>query len=217
MALCRRLQQQLSPRHVAALGVDLDEGLITKAQGRQQDDKEVTMTFAAADLVAEKEKVANLMQAFVTRHNKEKVDLLTLFSTTMWIHLRYGDDGLKEVLRFAASWSRCLVVEPQDTSSYKTAKTRLKRLGLDPAEYFSVINPATTSSIFGSDALSKFLLLEKEKGGGGFDEIRNLGKSSSWNRDLLVFWRREEKGEDGEAKEEEKTKKRPREEEAENV
>ena len=61
MALCHRLQQ-LSPRQVAALGVDLDVGLITKAQGRQQDDKEVAMTFAAADLVAEKEKVANLMR-----------------------------------------------------------------------------------------------------------------------------------------------------------
>lgn len=217
MALCQRLQQQLAPMKIAALGLDLDEDLIKKAQGRQQDNKEITMTFAAADLVAEKDKVAELMQDFVKRHNKEKVDLLTIFSTTMWIHLRYGDDGLKELLRFAASWSRCLVVEPQDASSYKTARTRLKRLGLDPAEYFSVLNPATTSSIFGSEALGKILLLEDEKGGGGFDEMRNLGKSSSWNRDLLVFWRREEKGEDSEAKEEEKTKKRPREEEAENV
>jgi hypothetical protein len=33
-----------------------------------------------------------------TEHGKDKLDLLMLFSVTMWIHIHHGDEGLRDIL-----------------------------------------------------------------------------------------------------------------------
>ncbi len=214
VALCKRLRQHLARRGkeddatrrcVVALGLELDSTLVDKARAMYKE-KEEDVTFHAVDLVKERDKCAGLMDAFVRAHGgtsssssspiRKKVDLLTIFSTTMWIHVAHGDAALKAFLLYAASWARCLVVEPQDTRSYKTARKRLRRVGLDPAQHFQPADPTLCSS----EALSAFLL-----GKGGFAGVLNLGKSSSWGRDLLLFWR-----EEGEEEESDRDTKRPK-------
>lgn len=83
------------------------------------------------------------------------------------------------------------MLEPQDNSSYRNARKRLRRLDVDPADHFrDGLDPALRTS----DGLTAFLLSSEECGGPGrcFTRSRNVGKSSSWGRDLLLFWREEE-------------------------
>lgn len=54
----------------------------------------------------------------------EKYDAILLLSVTKWIHLNWGDDGLKKVFqkcRDALTPGGCLVVEPQPWKSYKSS------------------------------------------------------------------------------------------------
>jgi SAM-dependent methyltransferase len=62
-------------------------------------------------------------------------DLITLFSTTMWIHIHGGDDGLRRVLgQICAAAAHFVVLEVQPSKCYGAAATRLRRLGLEPVD-----------------------------------------------------------------------------------
>lgn len=89
--------------------------------------------------------------------------------------------------RAAAGLARCLVVEPQANESYRNARKRLRRMNVDPSEHFTDgLNPALKTS----EGLAAFLLSREECGPDVcFTHSRNVGKSSSWGRDLLLFWR----------------------------
>lgn len=56
--------------------------------------------------------------------------LTTIFSTTMWIHLHGGDDGLREFIERACGWTKqFLLVEPQPSVCYRKANKRLRKMG----------------------------------------------------------------------------------------
>jgi len=56
--------------------------------------------------------------------------LTTIFSTTMWIHLHSGDEGLRRFLERACCWTKKFVlVEPQPSACYRKANTRLRKMG----------------------------------------------------------------------------------------
>ena len=138
----------------AAAEAEADGGQDNKGdrEGKKQKNDGATVTAAAAarlpihfeavDIHKCQDKADAIMKAFLGQHDRggddtdAKFDLITIFSTTMWIHLVYGEDALKECLRFAASSARCLLVEPQDFHSYKAAKKRLRKLHLTPSSYF---------------------------------------------------------------------------------
>ena len=89
--------------------------------------------------------------------------------------------------RAAAGLTRCLVVEPQANESYRHARKRLRRMDVDPSAHFTDgLDPALKTS----EGLAAFLLSPQECGPDAcFDRSRNVGKSSGWGRDLLLFWR----------------------------
>lgn len=55
------------------------------------------------------DRARELVEAFVRKHDggggcggcqTPRVDLLTIWSTTMWVHLAHGDEGLKRLLLY---------------------------------------------------------------------------------------------------------------------
>ena len=42
-----------------------------------------------------------------------RFDLISIFSTTMWIHIHSGDDGLKEFLKRTCEMTNAILIEPQ--------------------------------------------------------------------------------------------------------
>ncbi|CAN0281199.1 unnamed protein product, partial [Phaeothamnion confervicola] len=66
----------------------------------------------------------------------QRVDLITCFSTTMWIHLNGGDDGLKRVLTAFVARAEALIVEPQPWRCYRNARERLRRRRRPPPAHF---------------------------------------------------------------------------------
>merc|ERR1712224_1073186 len=64
------------------------------------------------------------------RLEDESVDLISLLSTTMWIHIHTGDDGLKSVLEALCRKSRkYIIIEPQTSTCYRNAMVRLRKMG----------------------------------------------------------------------------------------
>lgn len=47
------------------------------------------------------------------KYDELKISLVTCFSTTMWIHLQNGDDGLKQFLNFFSERTSRFIIEPQ--------------------------------------------------------------------------------------------------------
>lgn len=201
-ALCRRLRELQPDRRVVGLGLDLDANLITRATSKYSDIEEgVGVTFAAVDLVSDWSRAEKLMRAFLKEHHTDgigrqkeaeqkgrvptrKFDILTIFSTTMWIHLVHGEEALKDFLVHASEWTYCLVVEPQTHKNYKTARRRLKRVGLQPCQHFNAMADSEYPRMLMTCA-DRGLVRE-------FEGSMNMGKSSDWGRELHIFWKREE-------------------------
>mmetsp|Transcript_2464 Transcript_2464/g.3567 ORF Transcript_2464/g.3567 Transcript_2464/m.3567 type:complete len:414 (-) Transcript_2464:142-1383(-) len=59
----------------------------------------------------------------------KQFDVTTIFSTTMWIHVHSGDDGLTSFLKRACDITRkLLIVEPQPSKCYRNINTRLRKM-----------------------------------------------------------------------------------------
>ncbi|KAL9183389.1 hypothetical protein ACHAXT_005176 [Thalassiosira profunda] len=74
----------------------------------------------------------------VPSKTEQSFHLTTIFSTTMWIHVHAGDDGLRAFLERASQWTkRYLLIEPQPSGcpavlflqSYRKANVRLRKMG----------------------------------------------------------------------------------------
>jgi len=57
---------------------------------------------------------ATAKKIITTAQQRPIFHLTTIFSTTMWIHVHAGDDGLRDFLVRACSWTkRFILIEPQ--------------------------------------------------------------------------------------------------------
>lgn len=129
--------------HIHVTGIDLDSILIERARQKIKNDiiaPTVNVQFRATDVLqngilsedTSTTLVSNTKSSSFTP-SKTMADLTTLFSTTMWIHIHGGDDGLRRVLRQVCETTRFfLVLEIQPSKCYGTAAARLRRLGLNP-------------------------------------------------------------------------------------
>jgi hypothetical protein len=108
---------------VRCLGLDLDPTLIQRATDKfsgkyGNDDSE--KVFKACNLCSDFEH-NNACSSFFASNNtqldptpKEMFSLTTIFSTTMWVHIHGGDDGLKKFIERACGWTKqFLLIEPQ--------------------------------------------------------------------------------------------------------
>ena len=118
--------------NIKCLGLDIDAELIQRASNKyscKNDDgnsdnvNEILPVFQACNLclVDEHNKACSDFYATITNAQNEAIpkpkqifSLITIFSTTMWIHIHAGDDGLREFLERACGWTKkYLLIEPQ--------------------------------------------------------------------------------------------------------
>jgi SAM-dependent methyltransferase len=109
---------------VTAKGIDIDPVLIQRAQEKWQQkdlaEDAIQASFKTVDMLSTENSEA---QAFTA-------DFTSIFSTTMWIHIHGGDEGLTRVLKKLCAQTRhFLLVEPQPSKCYRNATTRLRKLG----------------------------------------------------------------------------------------
>lgn len=132
---------------VECLGLDMDPQLIERANGHVRVDDSGnsavgrsspgrSFEFMVCDLTSE-EQHHGAYQRFAASCGEKSCgdfeqlfDLTTIFSTTMWIHVHAGDDGLRRFLERASdATSRFLLVEPQPSACYRKANARLRKMG----------------------------------------------------------------------------------------
>jgi 2-polyprenyl-3-methyl-5-hydroxy-6-metoxy-1,4-benzoquinol methylase len=101
-------------------GMDIDEELIDRANVKWSDEEGLVGRFESANICTDLE----------GKLDDNSIDLITLLSTTMWIHVHAGDAGLKRVLEQLCRKSRrYLIIEPQPSKCYRNAMIRLRKMG----------------------------------------------------------------------------------------
>jgi hypothetical protein len=105
-------------------GIDIDAILIHRANQKYNNKSTVVDNEEGSSMMVAHFQVADVCQAdqrdqVVVNHqhnanNDTMFDLTTLFSTTMWIHVHVGDQGLTKVLQQLCQKTRhFLIIEPQ--------------------------------------------------------------------------------------------------------
>ena len=127
MAMAKALRN--NGQNVRCLGLDIDATLIQRAREKfsrkQSDDKserkECMPAFKDCNLCSNDEHNKACSSFFVDATKtqqeiipREMFSLTTVFSTTMWIHIHSGDEGLTKFLERACGWTKkYLLIEPQ--------------------------------------------------------------------------------------------------------
>lgn len=122
------------------VGVDIDSSLIELATTNHTlQAPNLSSCFFAVDFLDETS--IDTLKAKLP-HAQEGFQLVTVFSTTMWIHINHGDSGLQKFLVHAQSFvglNGAMLLEPQPTKCYRTAVKRCRKLGLkEPAAYRTI-------------------------------------------------------------------------------
>lgn len=100
IAISKALQMALR-RKVRFEGIDLDPLLVDRANQKWKDTAEISGSFRDAN-------ICDAMKFL------ESFDMISLLSTSMWVHVHAGDDGLKELLCEMCSKAKTyIVIEPQ--------------------------------------------------------------------------------------------------------
>lgn len=167
--------QKVLMRPVHFVGIDIDPVLIERAKEKckHHEIKYVTGEFHLGDICKDLDQLIK----------DDSADLISLLSTTMWIHVHAGDDGLQAVLRqICQKTKRFLLIEPQPSKCYRKAMTRLRKMGR-PALHVS------------SDRLKLRPNIEKEIDAilqlAGFNRVSfSSEQKTEWNRTLELYERR---------------------------
>lgn len=114
---------------VRCLGLDIDASLVQRASEKfsrkdvdvKSEKQEFMPVFKDCNLCSNDEHNTACSSFFVNTTNAQQevipqkmFFLTTIFSTTMWIHIHAGDDGLTKFLERACGWTKkYLLIEPQ--------------------------------------------------------------------------------------------------------
>ena len=99
----------------------------------------------------------------------------------MWIHLNKGDEIFKEFLRYVASVSEYILLEPQSWKSYKAAVRRNKKLGSHIFNEFDKLE-------WRDDVIEKICNFLKSSDC-NMTLVDNFGKTD-WDRSIFLFEKR---------------------------
>lgn len=172
VALHSFLLKNTNWKNVDTLGVDLDENLILRASEKNCDG----VTFKCLDIMSED--AAQTLDAYLNTFHKTRFDVVFCFSTTMWIHLNFGDEGLKTFLKFLCDKSNILMIEPQPWKCYRNAVRRMKK----SSQVFPLYPDLKIR--FDVDQMIQNLILQD----GNFECVFET-TSSDWMRKCLLFKR----------------------------
>lgn len=153
------------------LAVDIDPILIKRAQEMFKSD---SICFKCLDIMDTFQ--TNNICNYLESKSIKKFNVSFCFSVTMWIHLNHGDNGLKQFLKYIASISEVLIIEPQPWKCYKTAVKRMKQQKFT-FPHFSKLNIKQDVE----QQIEKYLIHECN-----LTKINESGKTT-WERKMLVF------------------------------
>ncbi|XP_003739521.1 probable RNA methyltransferase CG11342 [Galendromus occidentalis] len=111
---------KLLGKPLTTLGFDIDPALIKKAREWTSSDEVEDIKFETIDVMRDEDR--DRVNGFAMHF-----DVAFCFAVTMWIHLNYGDDGLKMFLKYVASKCDFLVIEPQTWKCYRNASRRMRK------------------------------------------------------------------------------------------
>ena len=203
---------------VECLGLDIDPQLIERANGHVQVDDSGNSAvgrgfpprrgfeFMVCDLTSEEQHDGAYKRYAAACGEKGCGDgeqlfaLTTIFSTTMWIHVHAGDEGLRRFLERASNaTSRFLLVEPQPSACYRKANARLRKMGRPELEDVtsarlkmrqdieSEIEGVITRCGFRRVYVTESQTCEAE--GGGSTTAQRQEAVTAWNRQLHLYER----------------------------
>jgi hypothetical protein len=110
-------------RHVQMVGLDIDPELITRAQSkfhRRTESNGNNCAFYVCNLLDEQDHMSRC-KSFLNEKSSStqlRFDLMSIFSTTMWLHIHAGDEGLKQFIKRCCDLSDMILIEPQPSKWY---------------------------------------------------------------------------------------------------
>jgi hypothetical protein len=183
------------------LGLDIDKELIKRAQakkksctnqGKIKDVLQFNAEFHECNLNDAKDHLEKT-KLFLKQVSVERFNLTSIFSTTMWIHIHSGDDGLVSFLERACSMTNYLLVEPQPSKCYRSVNIRLRRMNR-PEEDISVERLKMRSDMEGEiDRVVKSfgferVVLPTESSSTSGESDREISRTK-WKRNLQIYRR----------------------------
>lgn len=162
--------------NVHILGVEIDPVLVQRSV--QSNGFENNVFFRVANIQCDEDR-RNVVSNFLLERNKSCFDMVFCFSVTMWIHLNHGDEGLRNFLRYIASITDFLLIEPQPWHCYQTAARRMRKLGCAPFEHMATLQWRDNVV----DEMVNYL----ESDSCSMKRIQNFGCTESWERSLCLF------------------------------
>jgi SAM-dependent methyltransferase len=179
------------PDHVTvrSLGIDLDGELINRANNKIVQlgaslPKNCNICFAACNIMETDNNSSSSKENAIRSHLHDifvdSFSFISLFSITMWVHLQYGDEGLREFVKKSCDLTSCsILIEPQPWKCYRSAARRLRKMHLPDFPY-----PFTTLSLTNIDQeICDFATNQC-----GMAYNWSLGVES-WGRSLVVYHR----------------------------
>ena len=159
----------------------MDKNLIQVANDKMEEYEKNSLTkrdttFRALNIM-DPEETQEVFCTFLQSSKKKRFDILFCFSVTMWIHLNYGDDGMKKLFQATNKWCRYLVLEPQPWKCYRTASRRMRRANKSDFQHLELIQSKC-------EKLFPFIIEECEVA--GFKHICTFGETG-WKRPIMLF------------------------------
>lgn len=149
-------------------GLDIDPVLIERA--RKKSMKGVEAIFEVQNVLDAKE--------------LPRADLVSLFSTTMWLHIHGGDEGLRSALsRMCKAARRYLVIEAQPSKCYRNTVVRLRRMNRPEVD---VSSDRLEMRLDIEEQVHQHLLSESFQ---LVERASEEGKRTSWQRAIRLYKR----------------------------
>lgn len=194
--------QDTTGTRVFCIGMDLDADLIRRAQVKFEQDRKLLLPkikakFSVLDVLHEDivlKEIVDSTTDYCTSSFTYSADLTTMFSTTMWIHIHGGDEGLRRVLQKMCTLTRYwILLEPQPSKCYGRAAFRLRRLGLPPLDVSSDrlrLRPTVEDAI--EDIMKEFHFERVELDNSiryNSTKPERVETKTQWNRPLRLYQR----------------------------
>lgn len=163
------------------VGVDIDISLIELAN-KKYAHSDATIVFKAVDFM-NADHIQELRRVLRDIHYINGFNFVSVFSTTMWIHINGGDEGLTAFLSAAkamlhSNLGGVLLVEPQPKKCYKSAAKRCRKLSLSAPPFLQVLD---------KNAVEETLLNILKTTLGYGERFHYLG-TEDWGRPLYLFY-----------------------------
>jgi hypothetical protein len=163
-------------------GIDIDPKLIERANLKWKDTAEMTGHFQAGNLCCDLDSMLE----------DQSVDLVSLLSTTMWVHIHVGDEGLKDVLHLLCKKTRrFLLIEPQPSKCYRNALVRLRKMGRPEFD-------VTSERLHWRPTIEEEI--QKTLEACGFRRVEETTSRTTWNREIQLYECSDDSGQDHERK-----------------